>query len=290
MTPTRRSRPVTRLADGGEADERAGGCGPIRCICVPDLRGVFLVDARILAIEPAETRALVGGVQPDLRRRRAAARRPRAPTAGICGCRPIRACAPIRCIAAIGRDINPLLPHGPAGRRWHALLTEAQMLFHAPPGQPGAGRARPAADQQRLVLGRRRAVRPAPAPPPPACTPTSPDPGLARQAEQPSRRSRAPTIGWLQPPRKPTAWWCWKRPATIPWTAIRRHGPGTSPNWNTPGLLSPAANWRNRAAGRCLSISSRQWPNRFLKDTVPLALLAAIPAVDDYPDLTPLLS
>ena len=33
----------------------------------------------------------------------------------------------------IGRDVGPRLPHGPAGRRWCALLTEMQMLFHQHP-------------------------------------------------------------------------------------------------------------------------------------------------------------
>lgn len=31
---------------------------------------------------------------------------------------------------AIGQDIRPRLPWGPAHRRWHVLLTEIQMLFH----------------------------------------------------------------------------------------------------------------------------------------------------------------
>ena len=119
---------VTRLADGGEADEgwwlRAD---PVHLR--PDQRGVFLVDARILAIEPAEARALVAafnqtfaadGLRLDsLRSDRWYLRLPADP-----GLRT----HPL--LAAIGRDINSLLPHGPAGLRWHALLTEAQMLFH----------------------------------------------------------------------------------------------------------------------------------------------------------------
>lgn len=35
--------------------------------------------------------------------------------------------------AAIGQDIQPLLPTGPDRRRWQALLTEVQMLFYTSP-------------------------------------------------------------------------------------------------------------------------------------------------------------
>jgi len=122
---------ITRLADGGEADDgwwlRAD---PVHLR--PDLRGVFLVDARILAIEPAETQALVeafdqtfaaDGLRLDpLRLDRWYLRLPSDPELRT---HPL--------LAAIGRDINPLLPYGLAGRRWHALLTEAQMLFHGHP-------------------------------------------------------------------------------------------------------------------------------------------------------------
>jgi hypothetical protein len=119
---------VTRLADGGEAEDgwwlRAD---PVHLR--PDLRGVYLVDARILAIEPAEARALVEAFNQTF----AAdelwldAPRPdrwylRLPADPGLRSHPL--------IDAIGRDINPLLPYGPNVRRWHALLTEAQMLFH----------------------------------------------------------------------------------------------------------------------------------------------------------------
>lgn len=122
---------VTRLADGAEADEgwwlRAD---PVHLR--PDLRGVFLVDARLLAIEAAEARALAAafdqtfaadGLRLDpLRPDRWYLRLPADP--GL---------LTYPLIDAIGRDINPLLPHGPARQRWHALLTEAQMLFHGHP-------------------------------------------------------------------------------------------------------------------------------------------------------------
>jgi len=90
------------------------------------------VDARILAIELAEARALVeafdqtfaaDGLRLDpLRLDRWYLRLPSDPELRT---HPL--------LDAIGRDINPLLPHGPAGLRWHALLTEAQMLFHGHP-------------------------------------------------------------------------------------------------------------------------------------------------------------
>ena len=122
---------ITRLADGGDPDDgwwlRAD---PVHLR--PDLRGVFLVDARILAIEPAETQALAtafnqtfgaDGLRLDpLHLDRWYLRLPFDPELRT---HPL--------LDAIGRDINPLLPYGPAGRRWHALLTEAQMLFHGHP-------------------------------------------------------------------------------------------------------------------------------------------------------------
>jgi hypothetical protein len=96
------------------------------------LRGVFLADARTLAIEPVEAASLAAafdqtfasdGLQlhvpcPD----RWYLRLPANPDIHT---------YPLH--RAIGRDINSLLPHGPNARRWHALLTEAQMLFHNHP-------------------------------------------------------------------------------------------------------------------------------------------------------------
>ena len=124
---------VTRLADGGDPDDgwwlRAD---PVHLR--PDQRGVFLVDARVLAIEPAEAQALVeafnqtfaaDGLRLDpLRLDRWYLRLPADSDSGL-RTHPL--------IDAIGRDINPLLPYGPASLGWHALLTEAQMLFHGHP-------------------------------------------------------------------------------------------------------------------------------------------------------------
>lgn len=122
---------VTRLVDGGNRDDgwwlRAD---PVHLR--PDLKGVWLADARILALEPDEAQALVAafnqtfaadGLQLDAPRPdRWYLRLPTDPG--------IRTC-PL--IDAIGRDIHPLLPHGPSERRWRTLLTEAQMLFYAHP-------------------------------------------------------------------------------------------------------------------------------------------------------------
>lgn len=122
---------VTALVDSGEPD---GGwwlrADPVHLR--PDTRGVFLVDARALAIKPVEAAALAAafdqtfatdGLQlhvpcPD----RWYLRLPDDP-----GLRTY----PL--LDAIGCDINPLLPYGSNIRRWHALLTEAQMLFHGHP-------------------------------------------------------------------------------------------------------------------------------------------------------------
>ncbi|MBZ4192742.1 MAG: hypothetical protein LAE24_00320 [Candidatus Contendobacter sp.] len=122
---------VTRLADGGELD--AGWwlrADPVH-LC-PDWRGIFLTDARVLAIKPAEAQALtaafnetfaVDGLHLDARRlNRWYLRLTDDPD--------IRT-YPL--LNAIGRDISRLLPHGPNRRRWHPLLTEAQMLFHGHP-------------------------------------------------------------------------------------------------------------------------------------------------------------
>lgn len=122
---------VTRLADGGQPDDgwwlRAD---PVHLR--PDLQGVFLVDARLLAIEAAEAAALTEAFNHNfagdglrlepLHPNRWYLRLPADPG--------VRAC-PL--LDAVGRDINPLLPQGPAKGRWHAFWTEAQMLFHGHP-------------------------------------------------------------------------------------------------------------------------------------------------------------
>lgn len=122
---------LTRLADGGAWD--AGWwlrADPVHLR--PDLRGVFLADARTLAIEPVEAQALAAAFNQ---------------TFAEDGLR-LDALHPDRwylrlednpgihtypLLDAVGRDITSRLPHGPNLRRWHPLLTEAQMLFHSHP-------------------------------------------------------------------------------------------------------------------------------------------------------------
>ena len=122
---------ATRLADGGEPD---GGwwlrADPVHLR--PDLRGVFLADARVLAIEPAEALALSAAfnqtfAEDGLRLDALHSDRWYLRLAGDPGIRTY----PL--LATIGRDINSRLPYGPNLRRWHPLLTEAQMLFHGHP-------------------------------------------------------------------------------------------------------------------------------------------------------------
>ncbi len=134
---------LTRLVDGGELDE--GGwwlrADPVHLRA--DMRAVFLVDARALAIEPDEAGALVAAFNQTFREDglrliaphpdRWYLRLPADPgitTRALCD--------------AVGRDITSLLPQGPAGRRWNTLLTEIQMLFHQHPvNQAREAHARP---------------------------------------------------------------------------------------------------------------------------------------------------
>ncbi|MDG4553884.1 MAG: hypothetical protein P9E24_06510 [Candidatus Competibacter sp.] len=124
---------ITRLADGGEAgsDDWWLRADPIHLRA--DMHGgVFLADARLLAIEPEEAAALVAAFNRTFAEdglwleapcpERWYLRLPADPG--------IRTQA---LSAAIGRDITPLLPDGPNARRWRTLLTEAQMLFHGHP-------------------------------------------------------------------------------------------------------------------------------------------------------------
>lgn len=133
---------VTLLSDGGEPGDgwwlRAD---PVHLR--PDHRGVFLADARVLALEPAEARALVEAFDQTFAADglRLDAPRPDRWYLRLAADPGFRT-HPL--IDAIGRDINPLLPYGPNARRWHALLTEAQMLFHGHPvNQAREARNRP---------------------------------------------------------------------------------------------------------------------------------------------------
>lgn len=122
---------VTQLADGyNPGNDWWLRADPVHLR--PDLRGVFLADARTLAIEPVEAAALAAAFDQTFASDGLQLRVP-CPERWYLR---LPADPGIRTHAlssAIGRDINPLLPHGPNARRWHALLTEVQMLFHNHP-------------------------------------------------------------------------------------------------------------------------------------------------------------
>ena len=132
--PARLDLPVaalTALADGYEPGEgwwlRAD---PVHLR--PDQRGIFLADARVLAIEPVEAASLAAAfdhtfASDGLQLQVVNPNRWYLRLADDPGLRTY----PLA--DAIGRDINSLLPHGSNARRWHTLLTEAQMLFHSHP-------------------------------------------------------------------------------------------------------------------------------------------------------------
>jgi hypothetical protein len=134
---------LTRLADGGESGD--GGwwlrADPVHLRA--DSRTAFLVDARVLAIEPDEARALVAAfnqtfAEDDLRLTAPCPDRWYLRVPADPGIRTV----PLN--DAIGRDIDPRLPQGPAERRWRTLLTEIQMLFHHHPvNQARAARNQP---------------------------------------------------------------------------------------------------------------------------------------------------
>lgn len=122
---------IARLADGGvRTSDWWLRADPVHLR--PDLHGVLLADARVLAIEPAEVAALVASFHQTfaedglfleaLRPDRWYLRLPADP-----GLRTY----PLASV--IGQDINAWMPYGAAGRRWNALLTEIQMLFHHHP-------------------------------------------------------------------------------------------------------------------------------------------------------------
>lgn len=122
---------VTRLADGGQPDDgwwlRAD---PV--YLRPDLYGVLLADARMLAIEPVEAALLAAAFDQTFAAEGLQLRVPRPDRWYLrLPADPGFRTHPL--LDAIGRDINPLLPYGPSAPRWHARLTEIQMLFHQHP-------------------------------------------------------------------------------------------------------------------------------------------------------------
>ena len=122
---------VTRLADGGDAGEswwlRAD---PVHLRA--DLQQIRLYDARTLAIDTDEAEALVAEFNRSFESQGWTLDAPHP-------CRwylrldtdPELITCPLE--RAIGRNINTLLPKGRDSGRWHAWLTEIQMIFHNSP-------------------------------------------------------------------------------------------------------------------------------------------------------------
>ena len=122
---------VTRLADGGDPDDEWWlRADPVHLR--PDLYGVLLADARVLAIEPVEAALLAAAFDQTFAAEGLQLRVPRPDRWYLrLPADPGFRTHPL--LDAMGRDINPLLPYGPSAPRWHALLTEIQMLFHQHP-------------------------------------------------------------------------------------------------------------------------------------------------------------
>ena len=124
---------LTRLADGGAPDQgwwlRAD---PVHLR--PDLNGVFLADAGQLAITADEAAALTAAFNQQFASTgldlRLEALHPQRWYLRLAAAPALRTWPLLQ---AVGRDIRALLPYGPDKGRWHALLTEAQMLFHSHP-------------------------------------------------------------------------------------------------------------------------------------------------------------
>lgn len=133
----------TRLADGGGPEEIGWWLRADPVYLRPDLRGVFLTDARRLAITTEEAAALTAAFNRQFvdQAVQLAAYHPerwylQLPAAPGLRTWPLA--------QAVGRDVRDLLPFGPDKGRWHALLTETQMLFYAHPvNQARAQRRQP---------------------------------------------------------------------------------------------------------------------------------------------------
>ncbi len=120
--------PLTLLSDSGEKTDRfCMRADPVHLR--PDQSRLLLFDAGVLDLEPDEVKALVGSINELVTQwgghleaplpHRWYLFLPEAP--GI-------QTTPLT--QAMGRDVGPLLPTGPAGQEWHARLNEIQMLIH----------------------------------------------------------------------------------------------------------------------------------------------------------------
>lgn len=122
---------VTALADGiNPGDGWWLRADPVHLR--PDARGILLIDARALSIEPVEAAALAAAFDQTFAADGLQLRVP-CPERWYLRLLEDPGLHTHPLFEAIGRDINALLPYGLNARRWHTLLTEAQMLFHAHP-------------------------------------------------------------------------------------------------------------------------------------------------------------
>ncbi len=133
---------LTRLADGGEVEDNGWWLRADPVHLRPDLHGVLLADARVLALEPAEVAALTTAFNQTFAEDGLGLEAPdptrwylRLPADPGLHTQPLA--------QVIGRNLNAFMPYGSAARRWNGLLTEIQMLFHHHP----VNRVREARDQ-----------------------------------------------------------------------------------------------------------------------------------------------
>jgi hypothetical protein len=123
---------VTRLADGGEIGEGGWWLRADPVHLRPDLHGVLLADARVLAIEPTEVEALVAAFNQTFAEDGLCLEAPRPDRWYLrLPADPGLRTHPLAQV--IGRNLNASMPYGSAARRWNGLLTEIQMLFHHHP-------------------------------------------------------------------------------------------------------------------------------------------------------------
>ncbi len=123
---------ITRLADGGEIGEAGWWLRADPVHLRPDLHGVLLADARVLALESAEVDALVVAFNQTFAEDGLCLEAPR-PDRWYLRLPTDPGLRTHALAQVIGRDIHAWMPYGTAGRRWNGLLTEIQMLFHHHP-------------------------------------------------------------------------------------------------------------------------------------------------------------
>lgn len=121
---------LTRLADTGAAAGHWLRADPVHLRA--DLHQVLLVDARHLAITADEAARLAEAFNCTFADDGLRLDTP-CPERWYLQVDPPPALRTTPLADTIGRDIDPRLPQGDDARRWHARLTEIQMLFHAHP-------------------------------------------------------------------------------------------------------------------------------------------------------------